>query len=149
MKNKGFTLIEVVIAILVLAIIIIPIFNINFMAYKNTYNTLNKDKEYNITRSICEKFNGETGIIQNKTVVIYLNDINEITQAMSVTNTIANEISFSNIDYDNIKNNNFNNKRYAIIMNGLQTEYLSVLRVTTLSMGKSDNGVSLRIARSS
>lgn len=148
MKNKGFTLIEVIICIMVLCIIVVPIFDTNLLAFRTCSNTHIKDEEYNITRSICEKFKAETGIVQNKTVVIYINDFDEIIHGLPITNTIVDEISFASSDYVYIRNNNLENKRYAIILNGQQTEYLSVLRVTTLSMTVCDNGISLRIARS-
>lgn len=147
MKKRGFTLIEVIIAMMLLGILMVPVLNINQRVFQLTGNTFAKGEAYNITHSICEKFRGETGELENKTVVIYINEFDEISKGVEVTTLMANDISMEPLDYGSIKNNNFNNKRYAIILAGKQSGNLNVLRVTTISMDGYGATSTLRTAR--
>lgn len=147
MKKSGFTLIEVIIAMMLLGILMIPILSLHQRVFQLTGNTLIKDEAYNITHSICEKFMGETGAVENKIVVIYINEFDEISKGTEITTLLANDISMDTFDYSSIKNNNFNNKKYAIILAGKQNGNLNVLRVTTMAMDGNGATSTLRTAR--
>jgi prepilin-type N-terminal cleavage/methylation domain-containing protein len=143
--KKGFTLIEVVVSLLIISIFLVVIFNENSSVFSTNAFTKNKDVEYNLARGICEKFRSEEGAVQSKAVVIYLDNLLEI--PVSITNTITNGVNLVNNSYTAIKSFNLQNKCFAIILEGYESEYIYDLKVTVLSMIEMDTGVALRIAR--
>lgn len=143
--KKGFTLIEVIVTLFILCMISTPIFDANFISYSTSENTKLREREYNITRSLCEIYKSETEVIGNKTVVIYINDLSEFTH--SIYDCFEYGISVLDNDSNIIRNNNVGDKNFAVVMKSFGSSSFDILKVTTLSMKKADTGVTLRIAR--
>jgi prepilin-type N-terminal cleavage/methylation domain-containing protein len=143
--KKGFTLIEVVVSLMIISIFLAVIINENSSVFSANAFTKNRDVEYNLARGICEKFKSEAGVVQSKTVVIYLDNLLEL--PVSIIDAITYGVNTVNYSCEAIKSFNLQNKNFAIILEGYESEYIYDLKVTVLSMRSNDTGVALRIAR--
>lgn len=130
---------------MVLSILIVPIFSLYSMTYKTNIVSREKEKEFNLARAVCEKFKSENGVVDNKLYVLYANELNDL--PISITDIIDNCVCESNIRDDLIKSNNIENKKYAIILNTIGYENVSLLSVKVLGLINNNSEVTLQIAR--
>lgn len=109
--KKGFMLIEVIIAVSIIAMLILVISQIISMSIKMNLKAYKMDEEFNIARGVCEMYISDTdtytGIDSEINIYKYLNNISEI---QSINQLIAspngqynesnlNEIINSNREY--------------------------------------------------
>lgn len=143
--RRGFTLIEIIVSLMILSIVLGILLNGNYSIYNTNALTKNRDVEFNLARSICEKFRSETGVIQSKTIVFYLDNVSEL--PFSISDSINDRGNETITDYGTLINNNLLDKSFAAVLEGNESEYIYILRVKVISMLRWDSGVVLRIAR--
>lgn len=143
--KKGFTLIEVIIALMVFCILFTCLIRLDSTILNTFKKSKIRDTEYNISRAICEKFESETGVVEHRKIVLYLNDVEDISQ--SIADSLKFSAAIINCNLTQIKAENLGNKKYAIIINCFESEFLYFIEVESFSMTELSSGVKLRIAR--
>jgi prepilin-type N-terminal cleavage/methylation domain-containing protein len=143
--KKGFTLIEVIIALMVFCIFFTCIIGLDSAIFNTLRKSKDRDNEYNIARAICEKFESEKGVVVYKKVVLYLDGVDDMNQ--SISDSLKFSIEPSKYSYIELKTNNFEHKKYAAIINCFENEFLNFVEVNSFSMKHISSGVKLRIAR--
>lgn len=136
--KKGFTLIEVVIALAIIAILVLAISSSNLTNAKTNRVTANREDSFSIAKAICEKYKSEKYIVNDKKVVIYVDNLDDLNQVINSNSgsaawVVNNGVGITNTSYDYIKSGNISNKKYAVLMEGSRGE-LNALRVTVFSM---------------
>lgn len=115
--KKGFTLIEVIIAISMIALLILVISGLSSMSIKMNQETNKMDESFNIARSICEmyKSNADNYSIIGTEINIY-KYINNLSDINSINNLITNKNGNYDVsEFDEITNSNTGFK-YTLIL---------------------------------
>lgn len=79
--KKGFTLIETIVSIGLVAMLVVVLSGLNLMSIKVNYQTKSRDGSFNLARGICEVFKSENGIYGRSEAVRifkYIDDVSEI-----------------------------------------------------------------------
>jgi prepilin-type N-terminal cleavage/methylation domain-containing protein len=136
--KKGFTLIEVVIAIAIIAMLVLAISSLNLTNAKTNRTTANREDSFSIAKAVCEKYKSEKYIVDNRKVMIYVNNLEELNQVFNSYSGSAAQVvnkgpEITDTSYNSIKSGNISNKKYAVLMQGSKGE-LNAIKVTVFSM---------------
>jgi prepilin-type N-terminal cleavage/methylation domain-containing protein len=85
--KKGFTLVEVIISIALIAILVLSISSLNAMSFKTNKMVRQRDNAYNIAKAICEAYKAD-----------------KHSYSLSTTKAYANIESLNDIDITNVDN---------------------------------------------
>lgn len=143
--RKGLTLIEIVVSAALISIVIIAISALNLTNIKT--NNINKenDEAFNIARSVCEMFKSECELVPNKSVVAYIDRLDDIND--SISGMILIEPDLRNKDFEQIMNSNLNKKKYALLIETSLNNQFNVLKVTVISMNELRNTIDLIVVK--
>lgn len=95
MKNKGFTLIENIIMLLVISIISLVILELNIQNIKINKTTKDSYEMFLIAKSICEIYNTQENIIKDGNHLFCINSTDELKSTI--------EECYENLTYNNSK----------------------------------------------
>lgn len=115
--KKGFTVIEVIVAVSVIAMLILVISGLTSMSIKMNLQTSRLDESFNIASSICEIYKSNTDTyssIENEVKIYkYINSLSDI---QSINNLILNKTGdYTETNLDGIINGNTGFK-YTLIL---------------------------------
>ena len=143
--KKGFTLIEVIIALMVFCILFTCLISLDSTIFNTFKKSKVRDTEYNISRAICEKFESESGAVEHRKIVLYLNGVEDINQ--SISDSLKFSAGIISCNLTQVRAENLENKKYAVIINCFESEFLDFIEANSFSMTDLSSGVKLRIAR--
>ncbi|TDT61965.1 prepilin-type N-terminal cleavage/methylation domain-containing protein [Fonticella tunisiensis] len=148
--EKGFTLIEVVASIAIIAMLVLAIGALNSGNIKTNKTTLNRDSSFNIAMAICEKFKSEATTVDEKTAVLYINSLNDL-DGYIITDLVNSTTETPNTDIQSIRDGNSSHKLYAVVIEGFNKTIggvnLNMLKVKVITMDKENNGVTLQVSK--
>lgn len=149
--KRGFTLIETVISLALVAILIVVVSGVNMMSIRVNSITRGRDSAFNTARGICEIFRSEDEVYEeyDKWVFKYINDAGEIESIKWIFN-----------NRDGISENGKlaaggSDKRYTVLVklekssiNGaLTAPTFKILRVKVVEKGREKSPVTLVYAK--
>jgi prepilin-type N-terminal cleavage/methylation domain-containing protein len=143
--KKGFTLIEIVIALMVFCILFSCLISLDSTIFNTFKKSKVRDSEYNISRAICEKFESEKGAVEHRKVVLYLDGVEDINQ--SISDSLKFSITAPSYNLEQVKAGNLEKKKYAVIIDCFESEFIDFVEANSFSMTDLSSGVKLRVAR--
>lgn len=115
--KKGFTLIEVIVAIAMISLLILAITGLTSMSIKMNLEANKRDESFNVARSICEIYKSSSDTYSSvETEVNIYKYINSLSEVQSINHIIENKDGYYNeANYNEVINGN-NCFKYTLIL---------------------------------
>lgn len=148
--KKGFTLVEVIVSIALLAILLISVSFLNLMSIRMNIEARQRDKVFYIAKGICEMYRAEDIRFTEDLYKSVYKGIDDLSEVTGIVDILKNNDGIYN-DGDNIVP--VVEKKYIVLLslqkgisnsnNGLADTSLNILRVKVLEVGKIQSSVTL------
>lgn len=139
--RKGFTLLEVVICIAIIAIIVLPLATLNMSNIRQNKTTFNREEAYSIAKAACEKFKSEALLVNDSSVTLYVNSVDDLYQMLTAhSDSIVRLINGGTSMTDNT------GKKYSITLKGVRGD-LNILNVTVAALDSYKGSVKLKASK--
>ncbi|EYE89734.1 hypothetical protein Q428_01390 [Fervidicella metallireducens AeB] len=148
--NKGFTLVEVIVSIALLAILLISVSILNLMSIRMNIAARQRDKVFYIAKGICEIYSSEDINFTEDLYKSVYKGIDDLSEVTGIVDIFKNNDGICTGVEDEIP---AVGKKYMVLLslqkslqnsnNGGASIRLNILRVRVLEVGENQNSVTL------
>lgn len=150
--KRGFTLIETVISLALVAILIVAVSGVNMMSIRVNSKTRGRDSAFNTARGICEIFRSENEVYEEYGIWVYkyIDDIGEIGSIKWIFQNRDGTAAGEELTATG------GNKRYTVFLRlergslnggGAQSPGFKILRVKVFERNRENSPVSLAYSK--
>ncbi len=135
--KKGFTLIEIIVAVAAIALMILAISGLTGISIRMNKEALKKDESFNLARSICELYKSDDCIYSGTEAELNIYKyVNSLSDVLSINSIVEN------------KDGNFNEGNYGeIIAEGREFDYTLILKFKRIEGVEEMEGLWVEVIR--